>query len=102
VAYDLTISVDEHVTDVPCPNAAEVCFIFSDCAELTPYGECTQPETPEGYEYVGKSSVVYDIESSCQICTTRRCVATGGFGKKQSFYYNLLPTESGDGLTFTS
>ena len=102
MTYDLTIPVSEYVTGVPCPDAGIRCFVGGDCVELEPYGECTQPSTPDGYEYMGKSSVTYAINISCQSCVSGKCSATGTFNRYQSFYYNLIPTESGDGLTFTS
>jgi hypothetical protein len=101
--YDLTLEVGENVTEA-CPNALGKCFEYSDCPELTPYGECTPPATPDGYEYAGKSSVAYFIIVPCATCTpvTYKCKATGTWRRVQSFYYNLIATESGDGLTFTS
>lgn len=102
MTYDLTLTVDETVSGVSCPDAGTRCFANNDCAELSTYGECTQPSTPDGYEYIGKGSVTYDILITCKTCTSSKCKTTGTFRRHQSFYYNLLPTESGDGLTFTS
>lgn len=101
MGYDKTIVVTEIVTGVPCPDAFQVCFANGDCPdELVPYGECTQPSTPNGYYYVGKSPVTYNILISCMACVSRKCKATGSFNRHQSFYYNLLPTGFGfgDGL----